>query len=84
MFSRTSSNSAATFSTTYANYYNTGFGTDKALGSELDLYAKKSYDGGLKMEARLGAFMPGSYLSGGTVQHNKTVMDAYLQASIGF
>jgi hypothetical protein len=41
---------------------NTKGSTSKAIGQEIDLEATKKYDGGFEVEARVGMFMPGSYI----------------------
>jgi hypothetical protein len=85
MFSRTSDKAGASFSSD-ARY--TGLavgGNDKAIGSELDLYGNKSYEGGaLKVGARLGMFMPGEGMKNATTKQEKTLMQAMLQASLAF
>jgi hypothetical protein len=65
--------------------------TDKGLGSEIDLYANKAFDGGIKVGARLGAFMPGNGIknltttqNGATLNRDQTIYQGFLQASYGF
>lgn len=57
---------------------------DKNIGSELDVYANKSYANDIKVGARFGMFMPGARLKDAAVKQDKNMMEAMLQASIGF
>lgn len=89
MFSRTSDKD--TTNPFAKGRYATALGTTtdfkadaKDIGSELDLYANKSYEGGLKMGFRVGMFTPGAFMKDGSVKHDKPLMEAGLQASLAF
>ncbi|MCM2280872.1 MAG: alginate export family protein [Bdellovibrionaceae bacterium] len=58
--------------------------TDKDIGSELDVYANKSYDGGFKIGARYGMFMPGKSLKDLAPKRDQTASQLFLQASMSF
>lgn len=87
MFSRTKDSGTTTLGERYSGI-STATGSvaegEKDLGSEVDVYANKSYDNNLKIGARFGAFMPGTYLKDGEVKVDKTLMQAMLQASLEF
>jgi len=82
MFDRTKDTGATTFGPRFSTL--TGTGTSKPIGSEFDLYANKAYDGGFKIGARFGAFMPGDFLKNTTPPQDKTLLQAMLQASMAF
>ena len=90
MFSRTSADALPTPGkntrsniTKYATAAEVAEG-EKALGSELDVFTNKSYDGGIKIGARFGLFMPGAYWKDGEAKRDKNLMDFMLQGSIPF
>jgi len=58
--------------------------TDKEIGSEIDVWANKSYEGGFKIGARYGAFMPGKTLKNSATKVDQTISQVFLQASMGF
>lgn len=61
--------------------------TDKEIGSELDVYANKSYEGGFKIGARYGMFMPGKSIknvNAAPTKNDKTASQVFLQASMSF
>ena len=61
---------------------NSGSATD--LGTELDLYANKSYVDNIKINSRVGYFIPGGALKNATVPaSDKGYLDFMLQASVG-
>jgi hypothetical protein len=88
MFSKTNDKDATTFGERYTGASQlsavTGKAGEKDLGSEFDLFANKSYDSGLKIGARFGAFMPGTFLKDGSPKADKTIMQGMLQASLAF
>jgi hypothetical protein len=59
---------------------------EKALGNEIDLHANKSYANDIKAGVRLGMFMPGAAIKDAatTPKQDENIMEAMLQASIGF
>ncbi len=83
MFSRSTDKDDASFGERFTSLSG-GNGTGKDIGSELDIFANKSYDGGFKMGARFGTFMPGAYLKDGATKRDKSLMQAMLQASMSF
>jgi len=57
---------------------------DKDLGTEIDLWANKSYDNGFKIGARYGMFMPGKSFKNETPERKETAHELFLQASLNF
>ena len=57
---------------------------EQNLGSEVDAYGTKFYDGGFKVGVRLGAFMPGSYFKNGTGKREKPIIQGMFQGSFEF
>ncbi len=57
---------------------------DSAIGSELDIFANKSYGPDLKIGARYSMFMPGASMKNTAPAQDKTAHQAYLQASVAF
>lgn len=57
---------------------------DKEIGSEIDVWANKSYEGGFKIGARYGAFMPGKALKNSTPKVDQTISQIFLQGSMSF
>jgi hypothetical protein len=58
--------------------------SDSSLGSEVDLFANKSYGPDLKIGARYSMFMPGDALKNTATKQEKMAHEGYLQASITF
>ena len=52
------------------------------IGSEIDVYAEKAYDGGFSVIARLGHFMVGDYLKDNG--RTKNITQAFLQGKMNF
>lgn len=73
--------SQATGTTARGNFTGT---TDKDIGSEVDLWVNKSYEGGFKIGARYGMFMPGKSLKNQATKVDQTISQAFLQASMSF
>jgi hypothetical protein len=84
MFSRTSDKSGVNTGRGIAIPAGFVASSDKSIGSELDLFANKSYGPDFKIGARYSMFMPGEYLKNGTPKAEKTAHQAYLQASVAF
>jgi hypothetical protein len=59
-------------------------GSSKELGSEIDLYANKAYDNGLKIGVRYSMFMAGKYLTDGTPKADEDPSEIFAQASLSF
>lgn len=57
---------------------------EEDIGSEIDIYAERAYDSGLKIRGRFGAFLPGDYLERATPPRGKTILQAMLQAEFAF
>ena len=83
MFSKSKSGGTTTFGRGIASTASTTT-ADSALGSEIDLFANKSYGPDLKIGARYSMFMPGDAMKNTTVKQDKTAHEGYLQASIAF
>jgi hypothetical protein len=71
---------AASFTAPY--FTGATVGSSKELGSELDVYANKAYDNGLKIGARYSTFMNGKYLKDQGL--SKSPSNIFLQASLSF
>jgi hypothetical protein len=86
MFSRTSAEGDTLFGDRLSGYEKGGdFAASQTdLGSELDLFANKSYESGFKIGSRLGMFMPGKYLTEGTPKRDQTLYQFMVQASMAF
>jgi hypothetical protein len=89
MFSKTKSGGATTFGRGIAMPAgNTGNTAESDLGSEIDIFANKSYGPDLKIGARYSMFNPGSALknvgTGQATAQDKMAHEGYLQASIAF
>ena len=83
-FSRTTDKDGITFGRGISAASAAGISSDKSVGSEVDVFANKSYGPDLKIGARYSLFMPGDALKNATVKMDKTMHGAYLQASIAF
>jgi Alginate export len=57
---------------------------DKSLGTEVDAYGTKYYDGGYKVQARLSGFFPGAYFKNGTPSRDKPIVQAMFQGAFEF
>lgn len=79
------SNTEAGTANANAPFFGTDAGsTNKDLGSELDVYANKAYDNGLKIGARYSTFMVGKYFKDQTPSLSKSPSEIFLQASLSF
>lgn len=88
-FSRSVGDSGVTFGPSYtgtgaSDYGGTTLASGKALGSEVDLYANKTYENGFKIGARYGAFMPGKALKDASPKHDQVAQELFLQAALAF
>lgn len=54
------------------------------LGMELDVYATKKYANGFKVDALIGAFMPGAAFKDATPKRDATIMQAMLTGTMSF
>jgi hypothetical protein len=54
------------------------------LGMELDVYATKKYANGFKVDALIGAFMPGAAFKDATTKRDATIMQAMLTGTMSF
>lgn len=61
-----------------------GAAQEKALGSEVDAYGTKHYDGGFKVAARLSGFFPGAYFKNGFPARDKPIVQAMFQGAFEF
>jgi hypothetical protein len=86
VFSRSSAAGETLFGDRFDGYESgVGFAASETdLGSELDLYANKSYDSGFKIGSRFGMFMPGKYLTEGSPKRDQTLYQVMVQASMAF
>ncbi len=84
MFSRTTNEDGVNYGPSYGALGTAGLGTDKAIGSELDVFVNKAYENGFKIGVRYGAFMPGKGLKAATTKVDQTISDVFLQASLNF
>jgi hypothetical protein len=86
VFSRTSTSGATTFGDRFQGYASGGgfAASETDLGSELDLYANKSYESGFKIGSRFGMFMPGKHLTEGTPKRDQALYQFMVQASMAF
>jgi hypothetical protein len=87
MFTRTEkgAGSTTTFGERYSSLTGATAASDQgALGSEVDLYAEKTYEGSFKIGARLSAFLPGTYLKDGTPSRDKMMSEGMVQAQMMF
>jgi hypothetical protein len=82
MFSKTKSGGGTTFGRGIASGATTS--NDSPIGSEVDLFANKSYGPDLKIGARYSMFMEGDAMKNAPVKREKMAHEAYLQASIAF
>ena len=78
MFSRSNTGDTTTSPFAGGRYANTvggigGFSSDSAIGSEADVWAAKTYDSGVKIGLRYGAFMPSDYMKNGTIARSNTI-----------
>jgi hypothetical protein len=84
MFSRSKDTAVTNFGRGIASTASVAGTSDKSLGSEIDVFANKSYGPDLKIGARYSMFMPGDAMKNGTVRQDKTAHEGYLQASVAF
>lgn len=84
MFTRTENSAAATKGAN-ANIIPAAAGasTSDELGSEIDLHATKTYDGGMSISAWIGMFMPGKYLKDSNGKDD-TYNQAFVEAKMTF
>jgi hypothetical protein len=73
-------------SNTNSAVLNTAQSTAKSIGQEVDLQATKKYDGGFEVEARVGMFMPGSYIKANipSTTSSSTYTQFFLQGKMVF
>lgn len=64
------------------NGQNTWNKNSSNIGTEIDVYAEKAYDGGFSVLARLGYFMAGDYLKDN--QKPEAVTQAFIQGKMNF
>jgi hypothetical protein len=94
MFSRSNSGDTTTNPFAGGRYANSvgglgtngigGFSSDSAIGSEADVWAAKTYDSGVKVGLRYGAFMPSDFMKNGTVARSNTIQEVMAQGSMAF
>ncbi len=85
MFSRTTNEDGVNFGDSYSTALGAlALGTDKAIGSEIDVFVNKAYENGFKIGVRYSAFMPGKSLKDATPKTDQTMSDLFLQASLNF
>ena len=88
MFNRTNTGDTATSPFANGRYAGslgtTGYSNDSAIGSEADVWAAKTYDSGVKIGLRYGAFMPTDFMKNGTIARSTTIQEVMLQGSMAF
>lgn len=90
VFSRTEKGANSSRNVFGANYFSLqGSPESGDIGSELDVFVNKSYDGNFRIGAHWGMFMPDAYLKSATGMYasgrqDQTIMQAMLQATMAF
>ena len=57
---------------------------ERNIGSEVDLFGTKSYEGGFHIGIDLGGFMPGDYFKSGTINRSRAILQGIFQGSFEF
>lgn len=89
LFSRTQTASGATFGDRYgglaASQAASEFaGSRSLIGTELDGFAEKTFEGNFRLDGHATVFIPGAYLRDGSVSHNLTMAQIMFEATLPF
>ena len=57
---------------------------ERNIGSEIDVFGTKSYEGGFHIGIELGGFMPGDYFKLGSINRSRAILQGIFQGSFEF
>ena len=89
LLSRTQTASGAAFGDRYASLTaaqsaSEFAGSRSLIGTELDGFAEKTFEGNFKLDGHASVFIPGAYLRDGNVSHNLTMAQIMIDATLPF
>lgn len=57
---------------------------ERNIGSEIDIFGSKSYDGGFKIGVEIAGFLTGDYFKAGTIHRDRPILQGLFEGSFEF